>query len=499
VSRTSASTAGSSLARGASAFDEQFDYIYRTFRRLGVPRADAEDLAQDVFVVMWRRWGDFQSDRPLRPWLTGIAHHLARDHARRHSRREVATDDIEQEDGAPWPDDQLASARARHLALQALARLPERHRSVLVRHELDGISIRAIGEEWSMPFFTVAARLRRARVRFARAVKQLQLRRPGVAVLSAEAVLEAERSVPPAPRRLRARVRAALLAPRPPAAGPARSFPALRWPGLAWVTAAAAAVAAVGLLVWFAPGLRRAGGPTAAPRAEGRRTAARPLAGQGLARGLVGRWRFEDGPGSAIARDWSGNGHDCQLHDLDLRAAWVDGPIGRALDLGRTGWLECPLPPARAGVPQSLSVAIWMKPAALRRPQAALLTRHLVGTDSSHLYWLGVRDGFLAVWSWAWAGWTTGPLPSPDAWTHVAFVHGEGETRLYVNGALVRHKSEQAPRGEGEAGALTIGGLPTGDDARRVRHHFDGLVDEAVVYDRMLGDAEIAALAAARQ
>ena len=498
MSRTSASTAGSSLSRGASAFDEQFDYIYRTFRRLGVPRADAEDLAQDVFVVMWRRWSDFQSDRPLRPWLTGIAHHLARDHARRHSRREVATDDIECEDDAPWPDDQLASARARQLALQALARLPERHRSVLVRHELDGISIRAIGQEWSMPFFTVAARLRRARVRFARAVKQLQLRRPGAgAVLSAEAVLEAERSVPPAPRRLRARVRAALLAPFPrsPAAEPARSFPALRWPGPAWLAAAAA----VGLVVWFALGLRRPGGATPAPRAQARRIGVRPPAAEGLARGPVGRWRFEDGPGSAIARDWSGNGRTCQLHDLDPQAAWVAGRVGRALDLGRTGWLECPLPPARAGVPLALSAAVWMKPAALRRPQAALLTRHLVGTDSSHLYWLGVRDGFLAVWSWAWMGWTTGPLPSPDAWTHVAFVHGEGETRLYVNGALVRHKSEQPPRGEGEAGPLTIGGLPTGDDARRVRHHFDGLVDEAVVYDRVLGDAEIAALAAARE
>jgi len=493
VSSASVSQAGSSLSRAAAAFDQEFDHVYRTFRRLGVPRADAEDLAQDVFVVMCRRWSDFQTDRPLRPWLTGIAHHVARDHARKHSRREVATADIEHEDEAPWPDAQLASARARQLALQALAMLSEHHRSVLVRHELDGISIRAIGGEWSLPFFTVAARLRRARVRFTRAVKQLQLRGPRVEVLSAQAVLDAERSVPPAPQRLRARVRAALLAPLPRAP---LAAPAARWSPAP--IAVAAGALAVGLVLWFALGPRRAGGPTAR---ESRRIAARALsAPQGLARGLVGRWRFEDGPGSAVARDWSGHGRDCLMHDLDVRAAWVDGRFGHALDLGRTGWLECPLPPARAGVPLVLSAAIWMKPAAQRRPQAALLARHLAGTDDgSHLFWLGLRDGFLAVWSWAWTGWTTGSLPSPDAWTHVAFVHGGGETRLYVNGVLVRRKLEQVPRGEGEAGALTIGGLLAGADTPRVRHHFDGLVDEAVLYDRALGDAEIAALAAARE
>jgi RNA polymerase sigma-70 factor (ECF subfamily) len=500
VSGTSVFPAGSSLSGSASAFDDEFDYVYRTFRRLGASPADAEDLAQDVFVVMCRRWSDFQSDRPLRAWLTGIAHRLALDHARRHRRREVATPTIEQEDEGPRPDDQLASARARQLALQALAMLSEQHRSVLVRHELDGLSIRAIGREWSIPFFTVAARLRRARLRFARAVKQLQRRGPAPeAVLSPRAILDAERSVPPASQRRRARVRAVLLQPPPPAAigGAPPARPAARWP---WTAAAAAvAVAVAGSLLWFALGLPQRSGRPARAIAAASPGPAGPRARAALARGLVGRWRFEDGPGSAVARDWSGNGRSCLLHDLDLQASWVAGPAGGALDLGRTGWLDCPMPPARAGVPVALSVGIWMKPTAQRRPQSALLVRRLSGTDVSHLFWLGVRDGFLAVWSWAWTGWTTGALPSPDAWTHVAFVHGADETRLYVNGVLVRRKLEQVPRGEGEAGSLTIGAMPVSDAAQGVRHHFDGLVDEAVVYDRVLDDAEIAALAALRQ
>jgi hypothetical protein len=66
-----------------------------------------------------------------------------------------------------------------------------------------------------------------------------------------------------------------------------------------------------------------------------------------------------------------------------------------------------------------------------------------------------------------------------------------------VNGVLVRHKTGQLPRSEGLVRtALTIGGNPDEADPPRVRHHFDGLIDEARIYDRRLDGAEIAALAA---
>jgi len=66
-----------------------------------------------------------------------------------------------------------------------------------------------------------------------------------------------------------------------------------------------------------------------------------------------------------------------------------------------------------------------------------------------------------------------------------------------VDGALVRHKRDQLPRNEGLVqSALTIGGGRYEADPLRVRHHFDGLVDEIVIYDRTLGEAEITALAA---
>jgi hypothetical protein len=367
------------------------------------------------------------------------------------------------------------------------------------------MAIREIAEMLSLPFFTAAARLRRARLRFADAVMRLQRRGDArSAVLSAEAVLEAERTVPLLPPSRRARLVLRLAegdAAVPPAPAPAP----LRFPPL--VPAAVATVALgslIGLLLWLAPrgehhrdsqaSRGRSGQPGAVPHA--RTAEARPP--QGPTRGLVAHWRFDEEPGGNVAVDSSGNGRSCLLHDLDPSVAWVTGRVGRALDLGRTGWLECPLPEARADVPFDLSIAAWIKQSR-PRPFSALFTRQLPRGNDAHLFWFGLRDDLLTVWSWAWTIWTSTTLTSSDGWIHVAFVHAGAETRLYVDGVPVRHKDGQVPRGEGVVqSTLTIGASRFNPDPLRVHHHFDGLVDEAMVYDRPLTDAEVAALALAQ-
>jgi len=44
-------------------FEADFDYVYRSLVRMGISAADAEDLAQEVFLVMWRRRADWDSER----------------------------------------------------------------------------------------------------------------------------------------------------------------------------------------------------------------------------------------------------------------------------------------------------------------------------------------------------------------------------------------------------------------------------------------------------
>jgi RNA polymerase sigma factor (sigma-70 family) len=131
---------GSELGERLRAFGAELDYVYRSLRRHGVSRVDAEDLAQEVFLIAWRRRADFDRQRPLRPWLAGIATKLAQQHRRRP--REIPTDAAAHPEPAVVPRPEELDARV--LVMRVLANLPERHRAVLVLHELDGLSVEEI-------------------------------------------------------------------------------------------------------------------------------------------------------------------------------------------------------------------------------------------------------------------------------------------------------------------------------------------------------------------
>ena len=155
------------------AFQTEFDYLCRTLRRLGVPAHDIEDEVHEVFLVLNRKWGEYDSSRPLRPYLFGIAFRLVAGRKRR-ARRDVWRDPEDIGDDAPQPDEALEAAYARELVLRALDRVPLPRRAVLVMHDIDEIPMRSTAEALSIPLFTGYSRLRKARKEFEAAVKLLQ-------------------------------------------------------------------------------------------------------------------------------------------------------------------------------------------------------------------------------------------------------------------------------------------------------------------------------------
>jgi RNA polymerase sigma-70 factor (ECF subfamily) len=144
------------------AFQREVDYVFRTLRRLGTSPTEAEDLAQEVFLVLRRSWGEYDQGRPLRPYLFGIAYRITLAHQRKR-RREVAFGILEIGDAGPGPDDALQAKQARALVLGALDRLPLPRRAVLVMHDLDDVPVVDIAKVLSIPRFTVYSRLRKAR------------------------------------------------------------------------------------------------------------------------------------------------------------------------------------------------------------------------------------------------------------------------------------------------------------------------------------------------
>ncbi len=143
-------------------YRRELDYLIGSLRRLGVPGGDIDDVLHEVFLVMLRRWDDYDRTRPLRPWLFGIAFRVASGH-RRRTHRELLSDNCDAEDLGARPDDMVAATQGRRLLLEALGAVPLERRAVLIMHEVDELAMRDIAEQLAIPLFTAYSRLRKAR------------------------------------------------------------------------------------------------------------------------------------------------------------------------------------------------------------------------------------------------------------------------------------------------------------------------------------------------
>jgi RNA polymerase sigma-70 factor (ECF subfamily) len=153
---------------GLAAFDEvyerEFEYVWRTLGRFGVPHADLDDGVHEVFVVLYRRWNGLERKDALRPWLFGVARRVAA--ALRTRRREDPSD------AEPVAaTDPLAAQR--DLLWRALATLDEDRRAVVVLHDLEGHTGAEIAAMLDVPANTVHSRLRLARADLVAAVRRL--------------------------------------------------------------------------------------------------------------------------------------------------------------------------------------------------------------------------------------------------------------------------------------------------------------------------------------
>jgi RNA polymerase sigma-70 factor (ECF subfamily) len=157
------------------AFDRELEYVFAALRRLGAPSSDIEDLAHDVFVVLIRNWATLDTERPLRPYLFGVAYRIVCAHRRRRL-REVPHPAPDSEDAGPGPEKSFQSHEAAALLQEALERVPLARRAVIIMHELDGIPITEIAAALSISRFGAYARLHKGLKELAAAVRRLELR-----------------------------------------------------------------------------------------------------------------------------------------------------------------------------------------------------------------------------------------------------------------------------------------------------------------------------------
>jgi RNA polymerase sigma-70 factor (ECF subfamily) len=165
-------------------YDREFDFIWRSLRRLGVPHDDISDAVQEVFLVVHRRLASFEGRSKVTTWLFKIAMRVARDRRRRaHVRNELLG--CEELDAAldAREDASVALERRDDLALfdAALDGLDIDQRAVFTLFELEGLSGPEVAELLDIPLGTAYSRLRLGRSSF-RARLKLHAARLGLSI-----------------------------------------------------------------------------------------------------------------------------------------------------------------------------------------------------------------------------------------------------------------------------------------------------------------------------
>jgi RNA polymerase sigma-70 factor (ECF subfamily) len=153
---------------------EEFEAVYRAHsgavRAYVRRRADAQtadDVVADVFVIAWRRKGDIPDD-PL-PWLFGVSRRTLANRRRQSARYRALQDRVASEQ-ARAPSTAPTHPESNEAVLRALSVLSERDRETLLLVGWEGLEPARAARALGVHPNTFAARMYRARRRFARAL-----------------------------------------------------------------------------------------------------------------------------------------------------------------------------------------------------------------------------------------------------------------------------------------------------------------------------------------
>ncbi len=151
--------------------------VYRLLLRMLGDATEAEDLAQDVFVTVFKAIDTFRGESKLSTWIHRIATNHARNRIKFHGRRKRAGERSYEEgahdEGAgmpetgsrlPRPDHSVEGFQAEDHLQRALFGLDEEQRALIVLRDLEHMSYEEIQEVTGLPSGTVKSRLHRARL-----------------------------------------------------------------------------------------------------------------------------------------------------------------------------------------------------------------------------------------------------------------------------------------------------------------------------------------------
>ncbi len=160
-------------------YDTYFPYIWRSVVQLGIPTAQADDVVQEIFVVVHRKLSSFEGRSTFKTWLYGIALRVARPHrvrSRRSGDGSIADAERIPAPDATRPDVRAQNAEAARVVVTLLDELEDDQREVFVLAEIEQLSAPEIAEALGIKLNTVYSRLRLGRAAFAEAAARFRAR-----------------------------------------------------------------------------------------------------------------------------------------------------------------------------------------------------------------------------------------------------------------------------------------------------------------------------------
>lgn len=163
------------------------DKIYARALLMMRNEEEALDLSQEAWVKSWQRLHQFQGDSSFATWMTRIVINLCLDQIRRQKKlRAESIEQLDEEAGGVErqmpveqtnPTEGLEKDELRKRIDEAMGKLTESHRTVLVLHEFQGLEYKEIAKKVGISIGTVMSRLFYARRRMASLLRGLQRER----------------------------------------------------------------------------------------------------------------------------------------------------------------------------------------------------------------------------------------------------------------------------------------------------------------------------------
>ena len=157
-------------------YEQHFDFVWRSLRRLGVAPTDLEDAAQDVFVVVHRRLSSFEHRSTLKSWIFGIALRIAKVYRHKTARQRtgVPADEALLVCTSASPEQARVHVQAAEQVQLLLDELDDDKRAVFILAELEQLPAAEIAVALGIPVNTVYSRLRLARAAFETGLRRVR-------------------------------------------------------------------------------------------------------------------------------------------------------------------------------------------------------------------------------------------------------------------------------------------------------------------------------------